>query len=161
MFGAPTSSRITSNGPCSAKSSGAIASAPSSATCSRSCSSRTVAVTRAPAAAPSWIAAVPTPPAPPCTSRRSPGRSRAWVKIASWAVVNTSGSPPAARPVEAVGDRHQLALVHDGQLRLRAAADDRHHPLAPREARRPGPSAATSPASSMPGMSCGEPGGAG
>ena len=39
-------------------------------------SRRTVAVTRAPLARASWIAAVPTPPAPPCTSRCSPGRSQ-------------------------------------------------------------------------------------
>ncbi len=50
-FGAPTSSRITSNGPCSEKPSGAITSAPSAATRSRSASLRTVAVTRAPARA--------------------------------------------------------------------------------------------------------------
>ena len=43
--------------------------APSFSTSGRSSSLRTVAVTRAPAALASWIAAVPTPPAPPCTSR--------------------------------------------------------------------------------------------
>ena len=137
-LGAPTSSRITSNGPCSAKPSGAITSAPSAATCSRSSSLRTVAVTRAPAARASWIAAVPTPPAPPCTSSRSPGRSSACVKSASWAVVKTSGRPPAAGQSSAAGNRHQLALVHDRELRLAAAADDRHHALAEREALRPG-----------------------
>ena len=50
-FGAPTSSRTTSNGPCSAKPSGSTtASAPSSATAARASGLRTVAVTRAPAA---------------------------------------------------------------------------------------------------------------
>ena len=44
---------------------GAIARAPSSCTGERSSPLRTVAATRAPAARPSWIAAVPTPPAPP------------------------------------------------------------------------------------------------
>ena len=44
----------------------------------------------------SWIAAVPTPPAPPWTSRCSPGFSSACVKSASWAVVKTSGTPPAS-----------------------------------------------------------------
>ena len=42
-----------------------------------------------------------------------------------------------------------------GELRLPAAADDSHHPLAEREARAPGPSAATSPASSSPGCPAG------
>ena len=85
--------------------------APSCATCSRSSSLRTVAVTRAPAARASWIAAVPTPPAPPCTSSRSPGRSSPWVKSASCAVVNTSGSPPAAGQSRPLGHGHQHALV--------------------------------------------------
>ena len=108
MFGAPTSSRITSKGPCSANPSQAIGRAPSSATASRSSSRRTVAVTSAPAARPSWIAAVPTPPAPPCTSRRSPIPSPACVKSASWAVVKTSGRPPAGDPGQRLGHRHQL-----------------------------------------------------
>ena len=103
MLGAPTSSRITSNGPCSAKPSQRDRLGAERGTCSRSSSRRTVAVTRAPAARASWIAAVPTPPAPPCTSRCSPGRSPAWVKSASWAVVNTSGSPPAAGQSSAAG----------------------------------------------------------
>ncbi len=37
----------------------------------------TTAITNAPAALPSWTAALPTPPAPACTSRVSPGASRA------------------------------------------------------------------------------------
>ena len=135
---------------------------PSAATCSRSSSRRTVAVTRAPAARASWIAAVPTPPAPPCTSRRSPGRSPACVKSASWAVVKTSGSPPAAGQSSAVGHGHQLALVHDRQLGLGAAADDRHHAVArPRSARRPARARRPRRRAPCPGMSCGEPGGAG
>ena len=95
-LGAPTSSRITSNGPCCSKPSGSIAVAPSAATSSRLSGLRTVAVTRAPTLLPSWIAAVPTPPAPPCTSSRSPACRPACVKSASCAVVKTSGNPPAA-----------------------------------------------------------------
>ena len=45
----------------------------------------------------SGMAAVPTPPAAPLTSSRSPGRSSAWVKSASCAVANASMKPPAAR----------------------------------------------------------------
>ena len=133
-LGAPTSSSTTSNGPCSTKSSGATASAPSAATSSRSSSRRTVAVTRAPAARPSWIAAVPTPPAPPCTSRRSPGREPAWVKSASCAVVKTSGKPPAAGQSSASGTGIATRSWTDGELGLAAAADDRHHAVALGEA---------------------------
>ena len=96
QFGAPTSSRITSNGPASPNSSGAIALTPSAAISSRQCSSRTVAVTRAPAIVASCTAAVPTPPAAPWTSSRSPTDSPACVNSASWAVKKTSGTPPAA-----------------------------------------------------------------
>ena len=72
------------------------------------------------------------------------------------------GHAAGLRPVEAVGDRHELALVDDGQLGLPAAADDRHDAVALGEAlgaRARAPT--TSPASSSPGMSGGEPGGAG
>ena len=138
-FGAPTSSRTTSNGPCSSKPSGSsTSSAPSCATASRASGLRTVAVTCAPTAWASWTAAVPTPPAAPWTSSRSPGRSRAWVKSASCAVVKTSGSPPAVGEPDGVGDRHELALVDDRELALAAAADDPHDPVALGEARRAG-----------------------
>jgi hypothetical protein len=62
---------------------------------------------------------------------------------------------------QGVGDGHELALVHRGQLGLPAAADDGHHAVALGEALGSGPRATTSPASSSPGMSCGDPGGAG
>ena len=48
---------------------------------SRFCSSLTTAIVRSPMARPSWIAAVPTPPAAPCTSRVSP--ARAWARLTS------------------------------------------------------------------------------
>ena len=40
------------------------------------------------------------------------------------------GDAARRRPVELVGDRHRHALVHDRQLALPAAADDRHHAVA-------------------------------
>jgi hypothetical protein len=43
------------------------------------------------------------------------------------------------REAQAVGDGHELALVHDGQLGLPAAADDRHHAVALGEALGSGP----------------------
>ena len=71
------------------------------------------------------------------------------------------GDAAGLRPFEPVGDRHELALVHGGQLGLPAAADDGHDAIALGEALGPGPRPTTSPASSSPGMSGGEPGGAG
>ena len=56
------------------------------------------------------------------------------MKSASWAVVKTSGTPPASIQLRPVGYRHQLALVHGGQLGLAAAADDGHHAVALGEA---------------------------
>jgi hypothetical protein len=50
------------------------------------------------------------------------------------------GHPARLGPVQAAGQRHGLALVHRGQLRLPAAADDRHdaiplgEPIGPRAA---------------------------
>ena len=97
----------------------------------------------------------------PWTSRRSPGRSPACVKSASWAVVKTSGSPPASRPVELLGHGHQIALVDDRELGLPAAADDAHHAVA--ALKRVGARAEPGDLAGelQPGMSGGEPGGAG
>ena len=160
-LGAPTSSRITSNGPSATNSSGAIAFTPNAATCSRQCSLRTVAVTRAPAIVPSWTAAMPTPPAAPCTSSRSPTISAACVNSASWAVVNTSGTPPAA--VQSSSSGTGIAV------RSCTTASSAWPPPATTAITRspgskrltPGPVSTTSPASSSPGMSAGAPGGGG
>jgi hypothetical protein len=46
------------------------------------------------------------------------------------------GHAPGLRPVEVLGDGHQLALLHDRQLRLAPTADDRHHAVALAEALR-------------------------
>ena len=109
--------------------------APSARPPRAACSSRTVAVTRAPAIAPSWTAAMPTPPAAPWTSSRSPTPSRAWVKSASWAVVKTSGTPPAATQSRLVGHRHERRAR--GPRPARACPpppDDRHDAVARLEA---------------------------
>ena len=50
--------------------------------------------------------------------------------------MKTSGSPPAAGQLEPGGHRHQQPLVHDRELGLGAAADDRHHARARLEAGR-------------------------
>ena len=134
MLGAPTSSRITSNGPRPAKSSGAIALTPSVSICSRQCSSRTVAVTRAPAIVPSCTAAMPTPPAAPWTSSRSPTQQ---LGLGEQRVVRGRedlGDAARRVPVELVGHRHRDALADHRQLGLAAAGDDRHHAVAQLEA---------------------------
>ena len=71
------------------------------------------------------------------------------------------GDAARLRPVERVRDRHRGALVHDGQLGLAAAADDRHHPVADVEALRAGAERGHLAGQLEPGMSGGEPGGAG
>ena len=160
-FGAPTSSRITSYSPCSTKASGSIAFTPSAAIWSRACWLRTVAVTRAPAITPSWTAAMPTPPAAPCTSNRSPTVRPAWVKSASWAVVKTSGTPPAA--VQSSSSGTGIAVrswtTASSAWPPPATIAITRSPGSKRPARRP--QVTTSPASSSPGMSAGAPGGAG
>ena len=52
------------------------------------------------------------------------------MKIASWAVVKTSGRPPASGQSMLRRHGHRLALVYDDQLALAAAAGDRHHAIA-------------------------------
>jgi hypothetical protein len=48
------------------------------------------------------------------------------------------GDAARRRPVDALGHRHQLALVDRRELGLPAAADDRHHAIALGEARSAG-----------------------
>ena len=68
------------------------------------------------------------------------------------------GKPPGLGPVQAAGDRHRHALVDDRQLGLAAAADDRAHPVAVLESLGSG---AAREHLAGPGMSGGDPGGAG
>ena len=49
------------------------------------------------------------------------------------------GQAPGGRPLEPVGDRHELALVDDRELGLPAAADDGHDAIADLEACGVGP----------------------
>ena len=103
-FGAPTSSRTTSKGPCSSKPSGSIAVAPSSST-----SARSVLVAdggrhaRAGRAAELHRGACPRRPRRRARAGARRRCSSAWVKSASWAVVKTSGTPPACGQSSASG----------------------------------------------------------
>ena len=104
---------------------------------------------------------MPTPPAAPWTSSRSPTVRPAWLNSASWAVVKTSGTPPAG--VHSISSGTGMAA--DSWTIASSACPP---PATTAITRSPGskrvtsrPTSATSPASSRPGMSCGAPGGAG
>ena len=115
----------------------------------------------APAATASCTPARPTPPAAPWTQSRSPMASPHCVNRASWAVVKTSGNPPAAGQSTPSGTG-SMALVHHGQLGLAAAADDGHH--AGRRRRtggRRGPARPPRRPAPCRGCRAGHPGGAG
>ena len=158
----PTSSRITSNGPCSPKPSGAITCAPR----------------RLDLVAQLLAADGGGDPRAGGAAELHRGRAhsargavhqqalaRAQRRLGEERVVRggehlgQAARLPASRARPGTG--MACALVHHRELGLAASAHHRHHPVALREAARPGPRAATSPASSRPGMSCGSPGGAG
>ncbi len=138
-----------------------MAMAPRDATAGRRSSRRTVATTEAPAAAASWTAAVPTPPAAPCTHTRSPMVSWAWVNRASWAVVNTSGNPPASSQSSSSGTGRAWRSCTTASWAWPAPPTTAMTRSPAENRRAPGPASTTSPASSNPGMSWGMPGGAG
>ena len=94
---------------------------------------RTVASTRAPAAAAICTAAVPTPPLAPLTTRSSPGRSPAWLMIASCAVTNTSGTAAAASSSRLLRHGGHVQLVHQHPVGEAAAADEAEDAVARRE----------------------------
>ena len=81
--------------------------------------------------------------------------------IASYAVMNASGIDAASVKPSGVGMRASVRARDDDVLGVRAAADDAEDAIADRDRRTPSPTASTSPASSIPGMSRGAPGGAG
>ena len=77
---------------------------------------------------------MPTPPAAPLISTRSPIRRP---RLREERVVRGRedlGQPARRQRLDGVRDRHRLALVHGAQLALTAAADDRHHAVADGEA---------------------------
>lgn len=66
-------------------------------------SSRLVAKTRSPAALPSTMAAVATPPPAPCTSTESPGRTPALVNSIRYAVSHAVGRQAASSKESSLG----------------------------------------------------------
>ncbi len=162
-LGAPTSSRITSKGPWSKTWPGsATTAAPRSATAWRWSGLRTPATTRAPAAAARLDGGRADPAGGPVHQQPV---AQAQAALGEQGVVGGGdhlGEPAGLGPGEPVEDRDRHPLVDHGQLGLAAPADHGHHPVALGEARATsGPTAATSPASSSPGMSAGLPAGAG
>ena len=71
-------------------------SAPSSRQRASFCAEPAVQATVAPYALPSWIAIVPIPLPPPCTSSVSPAASRATMKTLAYTVHAVSGNAAAA-----------------------------------------------------------------
>ena len=122
------------------------------ARCRRRCS---------PVALASCSAAVPTPEPDRVHEHHLAGLHRGLVTSASWAVTNTSGTPPAVDEIERVGDRR--ALRRGNRERARPVRRHRRSRTLVRRSRArstPAPWSTTSPANSSPGMSAGEPGGA-
>ena len=115
----------------------------------------------APAHAASCTPAIPTPPAAPVTRTRSPRASPPWVNSASWAVANTSGKPPASGQPMAGGTA--MAAVSSTTATVACPPPPTSPITRSPGANRvtPSPTAVTVPASSMPGTSRGQPGGAG
>jgi len=116
---------------------------------------------RAPIARQIWMAAVPTPDAPACTSAVWPGCKPPCNTSASHAVMNTSGIAAASASAMPRGVRMACAA---GIVRYSAYAPPDTMPITwspgfQRDARRCARSgddagSTTSPANSMPGMSC-------
>ena len=136
--GAPTSSSTTSKGPWASKSSGSTARGAG-------------AGRRPPRGARRRRGRWPPPwrrPRTPAGRPRCPPRRRRRARRAARpgeaalgeqgvvAVVYASGNPPACAQDTSAGTGMAVPLVDDGPLGLTAAADDRHHPVADREAAR-------------------------
>ena len=102
-------------------------------------------------------------PAPDRVHERPIRRAAACARVtsASWAVTNASGTPPIVTRSRPSGIGAQCAAGTRTYSAWRAAARDAEHRGRRRRRRRAGPAAATTPANSRPGMSGGEPGGAG
>ena len=165
MCGPPTSSRITSAPPSSlmrAKASSApIASAPSAATAARCCSLRTLATTRAPSTRAIWTAAVPTPPLAPFTSTVSPATRPACRTRASNAVRKTSGTAAAWASSSESGTLASSRSAATTRV-ARPPPPTRPNARSPDlNAVTASPTSTTVPATSIPGMSAGQPAGTG
>ena len=83
--------------------------------------------TRAPKALPSWIAIVPMPLLPPCTSSVSPAASPASWKTLAYTVQAVSGNAAASVTLHPRGQRQHLPRRHHHLLGVTAAGQQRAH----------------------------------
>ena len=113
----------------SAKPSSAIGSPPSSRTSARGSVAAHDAEHARAADDADLHGALPTPPAAPCTSSVSPERRPAWLRIASWAVMNASATR-APGSSSASGTGGDAALVHEHAVGQAAAADEAEDAIA-------------------------------
>jgi len=100
-----------------------------------------------------WMAAVPTPDAPACTSAQPPEVSPPWVTRASWAVMNTSGMAAASRSSTPEGTH---CSMRSWVTTCSAFAPPDTMPMTSSPTDQPmtrSPSAAMMPANSRPGIS--------
>ena len=91
---------------------------------------RTVAVTRAPGRAAELDRGGADAAGAAVDEQPLAGLQAGLVKTASWAVVNTSGTPPASGQLRFSGTGISIRSCTTAELRLAAAADDPHHAVA-------------------------------
>ena len=133
-LGAPTSSRITSKGPCSPKPSGSIAVAPRRSTSGRASSRRTVAVTDAPARPAQLDGRGAHSPGPAVHQQPLAGLQAGLGEQGVVGGGEHLREAPGGGPVQRVGERHRATFVDGAELGLAAAAHDGGHPVALGEA---------------------------
>ena len=117
---------------------------------------------RAPMALAIWMAAVPTPLAPACTSAQRPLVSPPCTHQRVPRGEEHLGDGRRVDEVDALGHGEQLAFVRGDALGVCTAGLDAHHPVAHLPHRRPARRTATTvPANSRPGISGVRPRGSG
>ena len=112
---------------------------------------RAVTITFAPSAVPSWMAKVPMPLPPPCTSSVSPMRSRASCTTFDQTVQATSGRPAASIRSTAAGTGSNCPAGTATRSRVAAAGEQGTDLLAHRQPVTSGAIALITPEHSSPG----------
>ena len=113
----------------------------------------TVVATRAPRAVAIWMAVVPMPLPPPCTSSRSPAWRPPTITTFDHTVHVGLHQPAGLDEIDALGHRRDQTRRHGDQLGVPAAGEEGADLVADRERRHAVTQAATSPEHSSPRMS--------
>ena len=113
----------------------------------------TVAMTFAPSAAPIWIAVVPMPLAPPCTSSHSPAFKRAALEHVVPDGEHGLGQRCGLGERQTLRHRQSYAFRRRRELGIAAAIDERADKSPGLNRFTPSPSATTLPATSSPSRS--------